>query len=151
MENQNMEKVELQQAEESVMQQDPEQQQEKLFTQEQVNEIIKRRLSRQNAEKPTAEELSAREEKISAREKRLDCKEYLNDKDYPTDLLDILDTSDVEAFKEKADKAYALFGEKNTAPPLASTEMYSGVHNTVNPFTTPQKHKPRSYPPRYSD
>ena len=53
--------------------------------------------------------------------------------------------------KEKADKAYALFGEMNTAPPLASTEMYSGVHNTVNPFTTPQKHKPRSYPPRYSD
>ena len=47
---------------------------------------------------------------LKARESKLDCREYLIEKKYPTELLDILDISDVEKFKTAADKIQAIYG-----------------------------------------
>lgn len=71
----------------------------KMFTQEDVNRIVSERLARER-EKPVDDE---REKNLKAREARLDCRDYLDSKKYPTKLLDLLDSSDVEKFKSAAD------------------------------------------------
>ena len=119
----------------------------KLFTQSQVNEIVRKRLERQKEDTQAFEDkiksLETREKDISKRESRLNCKEYLNDHNYPEEMLDIFDTSDVEDFKSRVDRAYNLFGvgESNVAP-LASTEP--GMHN-ISAFPEDTKHTPKGY------
>ena len=81
---------------------------EKTFTQDEVNRIVSERLARDRVDraKPTPED--EREQALKARESRLDCRDYLDSKKLPGDLLEILDTSDVEKFKAAADKLAAL-------------------------------------------
>lgn len=70
----------------------------KMFTQEDVNRIVSERLARER------EKLEDdREKDLKAREARLDCRDYLDSKKYPTKLLDLLDSTDVEKFKTAAD------------------------------------------------
>lgn len=115
---------------------------EKLFTQEQVNEIVKKRLGRQKEENANIQELEARAAQLTERENRLSCREYLLDKGYPVELLEIIDTSDVSKFMEKADKSNQLFGGMNQeVAPLASTERVSGSADKF-PDTT---HVPKGY------
>ena len=145
----NMEKNEtLQQSEEVNQASD---QQEALFTQEQVNEIIRKRLSKQKAE---TRDFTEREASLSAREKRMDCREYLTDQGYPVELLEIIDTSDVDEFKKRADMAYRLTGRSQVeyVAPLASLERVSGDAESIKTvFGTPGKHKPKKFPPVYED
>lgn len=93
--------------------------QEKLFTQAEVDEIIKKRLARGKIDDDDLKERSAsleeREKQLAdlqstmaKREAQIDCKAYLQEQGYPLDLAEILDTSDVEAFKAKADKAFTI-------------------------------------------
>lgn len=87
---------------------------ERVFTQDEVNRIVAERLARErskgaeSADDLTAREsdLKAREEALAAKTKRFDaweareaCKKYLNDNDISERLLEKLDTSDPEAFK----------------------------------------------------
>lgn len=83
----------------------------RLFTQEEVNGIIKERLQRQRSktDEEHARQLSAQAADIAARESRLACKEFLLNSGYPQQLLDILDTSDPETFKSKAEEAAKAF------------------------------------------
>jgi len=96
------------------------QEEERLFTKEQVNEIVRKRLERHKEEIQTLETRTA---EVTKRENTLKCREFLMEKDYPKELMDILDTSDVETFMKKAERACHVFGlsEKRVAP-LASTE-----------------------------
>jgi len=122
---------------------------EKLFTQEQVNEIIKKRLGRQKENEVNTQEIDARATDLTARENRLSCREYLLDKGYPAELLDIIDTSDVETFKSKADKASTVYESRHKAAyvaPLASTEPSS--YDVVGSAFENKKHTPKPYPPR---
>ncbi len=81
---------------------------EKLFTQDDVNRIVSDRLARERAKaEPSPED--EREADLKAREARMDCREFLSDKKYPADLLDILPTADVEAFKVSVEKLAGLF------------------------------------------
>lgn len=81
---------------------------EKLFTQDDVNRIVSERLARERQKmEPTPED--AHEADLKAREARMDCREFLFDKKYPADLLDILPTADVEAFKASVEKLAGLF------------------------------------------
>ena len=125
---------------------------EKMFTQEQVNEIIRKRLRNQKENNATAEQLSIREADLVSRESRLSCKEYLMEKGYPAELLDVLDTSDVELFKNKADKASNMFGVRNSVyvAPLASTEpsMCGNGDPVSKAFAERKKHIPKAFPPR---
>ena len=83
----------------------------KLFTQDDVNRIVSERLARDRADRAAASSpADDRERDLKARESRLDCREYLSSKSYPAELLDILDTSDVDKFKASADRLRELFG-----------------------------------------
>lgn len=119
---------------------------EKMFTQEQVNEIIKKRLGRQKEDEADTQELKAREKELTARESKLSCKEYLLEKGYPVELLDVIDTSDVETFKNKADKAnnvyYSTQQAQNVAP-LANLE--SGNYDAIASAFSNTKHEPKPY------
>lgn len=101
-------------------------QSEKLFSQDEVNRIVSDRLARDRRERGTQQE-DPKEKALNERESRLDCREYLTDKGYPAELLDILDTADAEKFKAAADKLTALYGGNN------------GKAHFVNPprFTAP--------------
>lgn len=139
MENLNMETEEVQH-EEDVQ----EQKHEKLFTQEQVNEIIKKRLKEQKKEKENEQNFEEREVELSKREKRMDCREYVVKKGYPEELLDIIDTSDVEEFKQKADKANGVYERqpRRMVAPLADVEQ--PVEWQQNAFEN-KKHTPKQW------
>ena len=81
---------------------------QKTFTQEEVNNIVQGRLARERAKnEPTPLEL--REKELTARETAMSCREYVAEKGYPKELLDLFDTSNVEEFKKKTDKLHELF------------------------------------------
>lgn len=106
----------------------------KLFTQEELERIIKKRLKRVEAR--TAEEhasdysqriadLDKRENDLKARESKLQCKEYILEKGYSADLAEILDISDFETFKEKADRLAEIY-KKDASVPVYPSVRDSG-------------------------
>jgi len=71
---------------------------EKTFTQEEVNNIVQERLARERAKnEPTPAEL--REKELTARENKMSCKEYIAEQKYPSELLELFDTADMEQGK----------------------------------------------------
>lgn len=125
---------------------------EKTFTQEDVDRIVEERLEEQQRE--ASEALKQRESDVKAREQRIECKEYLLDRCHPMDLLDILDTNDVEQFKTMVDKLNGVYGKRQVAPPLASSELneigaYYEDKRTSDAFRKPSKHTPKQYQPGY--
>ncbi len=88
---------------------------EKTFTQEEVNNIVQERLARERAKnEPTPAEV--RERELAARESAMTCKEYIAEKNYPKELLDLFDTADHEQFKKKVEKMAELFPDIFTDP-----------------------------------
>lgn len=95
----------------------------KLFTQEEVNNIVRDRLARERVKKfpqePTEEEKRLKD--LNDRESRIACREYVMDQGLPQQLLDVLDTSNHEEFKNKANivsgllKANKPIGKADTA------------------------------------
>lgn len=89
----------------------------KLFTQAEVNDIIRDRLARERAknvpQEPTEEEKRAKE--LSIRENRLSCREYVMENHLPAEILDVLDTSDHEKFIKNAEKLSGLLRENQPA------------------------------------
>lgn len=120
---------------------------EKLFTQADLDRIIGERLSR--AEKKDAGKLDEREKALAKRESALQCREYILEKGYPSELLDVLDTSDTEDFKQRADKAVHAFGRpKQPVAPLADPEIPIGSRSELqSAFSRNRKHIPRAFPP----
>ena len=119
-------------------------QQEKMFTQEQVNEIVKKRLAKVKQQEGTEppEDCTAKVAELTAKENRLNCREYLLQKNYPKELLETLDTSDVEKFKEKADMLQEIYGRKYPQP-LGSAEFDGyGDGPVTQAFSYGKKHKP---------
>lgn len=75
---------------------------EKLFTQAEVNKIVSDRLKEEkNKAIPKAED--EREIALKEREGKLLCREYLAEKEYISELAEILDTSDAEKFKKSVE------------------------------------------------
>lgn len=89
----------------------------KLFTQTEVDNIIRERLARERAknspQEPTEEEKRAKD--LSIRENRLSCREYVMENHLPAELLDVLDTSDHENFIKNAEKLSGLLREDKPA------------------------------------
>lgn len=92
---------------------------EKMFSQEEVNRIVGERLARAKRETATDE----REAALRAKEARLDCREYLSDKKYPVELLDILDTADVESFKGNVERLAGLFRSMEDTGPTITVDL----------------------------
>lgn len=102
----------------------------KLFTQEEVNNIIRDRLARERAkntpQEPTEEEKRLKD--LNDRESKLVCREYVMDQGLPSQLLDVLDTSNHEEFKNKADIVSGLLKTSNSTgkandPALAEMKL----------------------------
>ena len=132
----------------------------KMFTQEEVDHIVRERLNRArnkaNEQDPTqaAEREAAyaeREAALTARESRMSCREYLVSKNYPVSLLDVVDTSNIDEFKKRADIAAELIRTPN--PYDEGGKMYQPLANLDHhhqtdeddPFATASKHTPKPY------
>ena len=131
-----------------------EQNKEKLFTQEEVNNIVKNRLYERKKEKKNINEeldkrekdIEERESSVKLRENRVECCEIVNEKGYKKELLEILDTSDPEKFREQAEKLNELYKGKEE-----EKRVYPGAERNiikrksdVRPFAD-TKHKPKQY------
>ena len=100
---------------------------ERTFTQEEVNRIVSERLARER-EKMAPSEADQREKELTA----LACKEYINAKGYPAELLEVLDTSDAERFKGAVKKLLQLFPAMDPAAPAAKAARFTGpMRDTV--------------------
>ncbi len=100
---------------------------EKMFTQADLDRIIGERLARAKQTADSAE----RETVLKARESRLDCREFLSDKHYPVELLDILDTSDSKTFQENVERLAKLF--QRMEPATDGVRVNFGTPLTGNP------------------
>lgn len=104
---------------------------EKLFTQEEVNKIVSERLNRERAKAEPTEQ-DAREMELSKREHRLDCRDFLTENKYSEKLLDILDTSDVEKFKQTVGKLSDIFPIRTDLPRIVgASPMSSNVRDSI--------------------
>lgn len=95
-------------------------QEEKKFTQEDVNRIVQERLTRERGR--AGQTLEDREKELARRESRMTCAERLSEKGYSKDLLDILDTSDADKFMENvaALEQMGLNGSASKLPRVVS-------------------------------
>lgn len=87
--------------------QDNEQQEnqgQKVFTQEELEEIIKKRLARDRKSRPVEAEVQDREKALDERESRLYARERFLDESIPSDLLELAAGKD----KEQVDKMIEL-------------------------------------------
>ena len=90
---------------------------ERLFTQAEVDKIVRQRVAREKAkEQPAAPAID--EAALTARSNMLDCKEYVLNNGLSIDLLDIIDTSDVQKFIEKAEKLQSIAPARGSYPEI---------------------------------
>lgn len=94
----------------------------KMFTQDDVNRIVSERLARDRQERSAQKEVDARERDLQTRENRMTCREFLNDNKYPAELLDLVDCSDVERFKETIGKINGLYEAAHNRPYFVSVK-----------------------------
>jgi len=108
---------------------------EKTFTQEQLDAIVKERLAKEKAKFDSAH--AEKEKELQAREFQIEAKEVLTKKGLPLDLLDALNTSSREAF----DRSIAIIEEKlKTSPSQSETAATTrvstgGSHNEYGTTT----------------
>lgn len=133
--------------------------QEKRFTQSDVDRIVKERLKRaeRTADSAQADELNTQRAELTKQQNRLECREYLLDSGYNPGLLEILDTSDPEKFKSNASKLQLLIAEEKRKAyppaPLRGDPDPSGGRRSdfASAFAHGSKHKPKSWPPAYDE
>lgn len=110
----------------------------KMFTQEEVNNIVRERLARERAknspQEPTEEEKRLKD--LDARESKIACREYVMDQGLPAQLLDVLDTSNHEEFKTKAEIVSGLLKAatptaKAPDPALAEMKLRIAFENRI--------------------
>lgn len=107
----------------------------KMFTQEEVNKIVSERLARDREKRSTQQQEDERETALKARESKLDCREYLTEKKYPVELIDILDTYDVNKFKAVADQLQQIYGVDDKRPRFANPPIFTAPKSN-NPVNT---------------
>lgn len=123
---------------------------EKLFTQDEVNEIVRNRLERVKLDQDRLKQLAERERQLDLRQKELSqkedalkCQHYLEDKGYSLTLMEVLDTSDPDTFMLKADKI-ASIAKPSMVQPMASYEQPLHTNDLPDAFARGHKHKPRN-------
>ena len=118
---------------------------EKLFTQEEVNKIVSERLARakNQTDKATQEADAEREKQLSARESRLTCREYLIEKGYSAEFLELIDTSDVDEFKNKIEKIQSIARPRvHTPQPFCPERGDRSGGVIAEPFKSKKAHTP---------
>lgn len=112
MENQNTEGQNMTQQEGTQQGAGAGQQQEKLFTQEEVNRIVGERLARVKNQ-PDNSGYAEREHELNQREMRLDARERLADAGIPKELLPLVNCSSKEDMENSIKLITAHFGASN--------------------------------------
>ena len=105
---------------------------EKTFTQEQVNAIIGERLAKEKNKADAA--LAEKEQALKEREARLSCQEFLSKEGYPMELLDILNPSDFETFRNIVQRLDDLTGTLSKNRELPHFTKSLGSSSTVDPL-----------------
>lgn len=134
----------------------------RMFTQEEVNRIIKQRLAKvketnmateEEISKKVDEAVAARTAELDAKEQLINCRQYLIEKRYPKELLNALDTSDFDNFKQKADSLVSVFAGVGRSAPFGSVEARLDAKGGAldHAFNSNQKHTPKKWPPEYTD
>lgn len=118
----------------------------KSFTQDDVNRIVSERLAREREKQLQQPRDDEREQALKARESRLDCRDYLDSKKYPAALLDVLDCSDVDRFKDTVDalaKEFPTAFQSPSLPPRysvgAGTTLFLNTDDPVAAAFKPHK------------
>ena len=120
---------------------------EKLFTQEEVNNLISERIKKVKANtvsKEKAEELTAKEKELNKRLLKLSFKEHLIDNNLPLDYMEIIGNSEsLEEFSNKAEKISAF---KKARAPYGECEPVIS-DKKKDPFTSlaHAKHIPKKF------
>lgn len=119
---------------------------EKKFTQADVDRIVKERLKRK-ADKDESEsnaQFQQREADLLQKESRLACKEYLLDNRYPSELLDVIDTSNPEEFKTKTNTVLSVMKSMQARPSAPLFRHSDGGEDVAAAFAN-TKHTPKKY------
>lgn len=117
---------------------------ERLFTTEEVNKIVRERLERDRAKRGegASSDQIQKAADLKAWENRLLCKEFIMENGYNSILLETLDTSDLETFKEKAQKLSENMGMRNQATPSFRAENDALDTCIDKAFSIENKHVP---------
>lgn len=110
------------------------QQSDRRYTKAEVSEIVKSRLERERARaaKPSPEMLQ-RIADLEARENRVACREYIAERGFPLEMLEVIDTSNAEEFMLKAEKMYEAM-ERAHAQNVQAAPMYTSEAPPVDPL-----------------
>lgn len=108
---------------------------EKMFTQDDVNRIVSERLARDRESRSAQQQNDERESALKAREAKFDCREYVTVNKYPVELLDLLDTSNVDKFKETVEKLSDLFCYKR--PRFVDSPKFTSNDRSNAPASDP--------------
>lgn len=102
----------------------------KTFTQDEVNKIISERLARERA-KAEPDPMELRERELTARESAWACKEYLAAQAIEPGVLELFDTGNADAFKEKVEKLKEIcpYISRSVSPP----PMFTGPTGAGGP------------------
>ena len=136
MENQNME---VEQTQETVTEQE-----EKTFTQEEVDGIVQARLERERKRLNAMinEDETIKQELLESRLKLEEAKE-LREKDYPQELLEVIDFKDAETCKESTAKMMSVFDKALQAKVMQQYKIFGGTpassSSRIHPNTDPVK------------
>ena len=130
----------------------------KMFTQEEVNNIVRERLNRakaaaaeQNSRATDLDKreaaLKAREAETQQRENRIACTEICRAKGYDESILDMLDTSTPEKFGEALDKLMSIaeqaYEKKRAAMKIPRIVGPTGFHGSSLPDPIADAFKPK--------
>lgn len=117
------------------------------FTQDEVNKIIADRLAREKEKSSVAaaEQYTAKLNELETMKSKLECKEFLMDNDYPMEMLEVMNTSDVEQFKANASKLFDTIarGTKRTVSAPAFNADNGGGGEFAKAFSHGEKHEPK--------
>ena len=134
--------------------------QEKLFTQEEVDSIIRKRLERYKANEPAKEskELEEREEALIRREKELekrsfsfDCRDYLRMNGYDSSFIDLITADSLDEFKDKADKLHAIIEDEHRQSSAFVAPAFTSPFEVVKgspiseAFSPERRHEPKQF------
>lgn len=132
----------------------------KLFTQDEVNNIVRERLNRAKAAAAEQDsrtvaldkreaDLKAKETEMQQREGRAACAEYCKAKGYDESVLDMLDTSNPEKFGETLDKlltiAEAAYNKKLAAMKVPRFVGPIGDRSSGQPDPIADAFKPKGW------
>ena len=110
-------------------------QEEKTFTQEQVNAIVGERLAKEKTKADAA--LAEKERELAQRELLLTAKEKIAEKGLPPELLDAINVTSAEALDNSLAVVEAIISQIKTQPPVISGMKPGGASEGVRTAKNP--------------